>query len=113
MATVTAETLATEVVTSEPDGLYEVVDGAVVEKVMGVYEAHIAGRLYSRLGHFVEEHNLGTAEVELLFLVDPETGLKRRPDVRCSLEWRGKSHAASEIALIRISSRFRATRTLK
>ena len=47
----------------EPEGLYEVVNGKVVEKpAMGVYETHIASALMCLLGHFIRSNRLGNLE---------------------------------------------------
>src|SRR3954471_21033560 len=66
---------------AEPDGLYEVVDGRVVEKVMGAYEVDIANLLDDLLTEFARPPGLGRSHVEMLFLIDAASGLKRRPDV--------------------------------
>jgi Uma2 family endonuclease len=66
----------------EPEGLYEVVDGRVVEKPpMGALEAWVASRLASWLIRFQPIDQLGQVVVEMLFLIDPARDLKRRPDV--------------------------------
>jgi Uma2 family endonuclease len=65
----------------EPDGLYEVVDGRVVEKVMGAYESQTARLLVAQLLAFLQQNPLGVVEFELLFLIDRSRDLKRRPDV--------------------------------
>ncbi|HEY2159397.1 MAG TPA: Uma2 family endonuclease [Isosphaeraceae bacterium] len=65
----------------EPDGLYEVVDGRVVEKVMGAYESQAARLLVAQLLAFLQQNPLGVVEFELLFLIDRSRDLKRRPDV--------------------------------
>src|SRR4051812_40765595 len=41
------------------DRLYELVDGTLVEKAMGLSESMIAGQILRRLGNFAEEHDLG------------------------------------------------------
>jgi Uma2 family endonuclease len=64
-----------------PDSLYEVVDGRVVEKAMGAYESQTARLIVSHLLEFLQQNPLGVIEFELLFLIDQEHGLKRRPDV--------------------------------
>ncbi len=67
---------------AEPDGLYEVVDGQVVEKPeMGAFEMEIAGSLFLALENHARSHRLGKAQIEMLFLIDPTHALKRRPDV--------------------------------
>ena len=65
----------------EPDGLYEVVDGRVVEKAMGAYEAQFARLVVTQLLAFLQQNPLGVVEFELLFLIDRGRDLKRRPDV--------------------------------
>src|SRR5437016_5874804 len=41
------------------DRLFELIDGTLVEKGMGLYESVIATIIARLLGDFVEEHNLG------------------------------------------------------
>jgi Uma2 family endonuclease len=48
---------------------------------MSVYTTWLASRLQSRLGPYVEEHELGTCVMEMLFILDVERNLRRRPDV--------------------------------
>jgi Uma2 family endonuclease len=62
------------------DRLYELVDGTLVEKPMGLGEANIAGELLTDINNFVRKHKLGLtfgadATVRLL------KGLVRVPDV--------------------------------
>ncbi len=73
--------VATEPELADEDKLYEVVDGQIVSKKMGALELQVAARLFARLSAHVEGRGLGTAEVEMIFLLDPSTGLQRRPDV--------------------------------
>jgi Uma2 family endonuclease len=62
------------------NGLYELVDGVLVEKVMGVPESHVAAQLIGHFTRFVAEHDLG-------FVTGPDgtlrlmPGLVRIPDV--------------------------------
>jgi Uma2 family endonuclease len=63
------------------DLLYEVVDGKIVEKRIGARESEIATILGAFLYQFARAHRLGRAIVELMFRLDPEKDLKRRPDV--------------------------------
>jgi Uma2 family endonuclease len=62
------------------DRLYELVDGVLVEKVMGAKESHLAARIIRYLDSFTEEHGLG-------FVLAPDgalqimPGLVRIPDV--------------------------------
>jgi Uma2 family endonuclease len=66
----------------EPEGLYEVVNGRVVEKpLMGAYQVRVASILSRILGPFVWVNELGSLDSEMLFLLDPGAGLKRRPDL--------------------------------
>ncbi len=44
-------------------------------------KARYARLLLYELVTFVRQHGLGVAEIELLFLIDRERGLKRRPDI--------------------------------
>lgn len=75
---------------SPPDGvsmplsesLYEVVDGRVVEKPdIGAYQTSVAINLLHFLLNNVRANKLGRASSEMLYLLDRDTGLKRRPDV--------------------------------
>src|SRR5438128_11779507 len=43
------------------DRLYELVDGTLVEKTMGLSESMIAGHILRKIGNFAEEHDLGIA----------------------------------------------------
>ncbi len=62
--------------------LYEVVNGQRVEMPpMSAYAIWIASRLLGRLDHFAEDRKLGSVVAEMLFILDPQRGLKRRPDL--------------------------------
>jgi Uma2 family endonuclease len=67
------------------DRLCELVDGILVEKVMGAYESYLAMFLGRLLGDFVAEHDLGVilGEAGMLRLAP---GLVRIPDV-AFLSW--------------------------
>ncbi len=66
----------------EPDGHYEVVAGRVQEKPpMGAFEGDVASLLTVILGGFVKAQRLGRVVSEMLFRLDPATGLSRRPDL--------------------------------
>ena len=68
--------------TSIPDDmLYEVVDGKIVEKIVGVYEVEIATFLIEFLGPCVRAHRLGRVLGEMIFRIDQAKDLQRRPDV--------------------------------
>ncbi len=60
--------------------LYELVEGVLVEKVMGAYESYLAMVLARLLGNFIEQHALGIllGEAGMLRL---STGLLRIPDL--------------------------------
>ena len=63
------------------DMLYEVVDGQVVEKKMGARETEIASILVQILGPYLRTNRLGKVVGEMLFRIDLEKDLRRRPDV--------------------------------
>jgi len=63
------------------DGLYEIIDGKVVEKSMGVYEVHLTNLIAFFLGRFAFDHQLGYVESEMLFNFGVEGQPQRRPDV--------------------------------
>ena len=66
---------------SEPEGLYEVIDGRVVEKPMGVYEVWLAAWVCKRLDRFLDLTPLGRAVPEMIFDLRPTIDRERRPDV--------------------------------
>jgi Uma2 family endonuclease len=66
---------------SEPGGLYEVIDGRVVEKPMGVYEVWLAGEVYDLVNRHVKEHLLGRVVQEMIFDLRPIIDRERRPGV--------------------------------
>lgn len=67
---------------ADEEPLYEIVDGQQVDlPPMSAYATWIASRLNHRLGPFVEAHGLGTVVAEMLFVLDAEQNLRRRPDV--------------------------------
>jgi Uma2 family endonuclease len=75
------DTMAPETAT-EPEGLYEVVEGQVVEKpLMGAYGVQIASMLQTFMDTFARSNGLGQAVAEMLFRIDPDRRLARRPDV--------------------------------
>ena len=62
--------------------LYEVVNGQRVELApMSAYATWLATRLQNRLGPYAEDKGLGTPVTEMLFVLDAERDLRRRPDV--------------------------------
>ncbi len=63
------------------DSLYEVVDGQVVEVIVGAIQVLIASRLQTCLDSFASQNRLGRAVTEMLFELVPWSGRKRRPDV--------------------------------
>ncbi|MBM3227198.1 MAG: Uma2 family endonuclease [Candidatus Tectomicrobia bacterium] len=66
----------------QDETLYEIVDGQRVEvPPMSAYATWLASRLHGLLWPYTEEHALGTAITEMLFILDPQRDLRRRPDV--------------------------------
>lgn len=63
------------------EGLYEIIDGKVVEKSMGVYEVHVVNLIDFLLGRFAFDHQLGYVESEMLFNFGLSGQSQRRPDV--------------------------------
>lgn len=62
--------------------LYEIVDGQRVDlPPMSAYATWLASRLHGRLSLYTEEHALGTSVAEMLFILDVQRDLRRRPDV--------------------------------
>jgi len=67
---------------SDPDALYEIVDGRIIEvPSKGVYAAVIAMRLKERIAAIAEPQRLGVTFIETMFILDIDTNLRRRPDV--------------------------------
>ena len=67
---------------AQDEPLYEIVDGQRVDlQSMRAYATWIASRLHGRLWPHAEDHLLGTPVTEMLFVLDPERDLRRRPDV--------------------------------
>jgi Uma2 family endonuclease len=85
-APIVAENGTSELASSFPmslpdDMLYEVVDGKIVEKIVGVHEAEIATLLIEFLAPFARAHRLGRVFGETIFRIDQSKNLQRRPDV--------------------------------
>ncbi len=67
---------------SDPDALYEIVDGRIIEvPSMSVYAAVIADRLKDAIKATVRPARLSMTFIETLFILDIDTNLRRRPDV--------------------------------
>ncbi|MFI5458264.1 MAG: Uma2 family endonuclease [Isosphaerales bacterium] len=81
MATATPERLDVPIDPGEPDGLYEVIDGRIVEKVMGAYEYWLAAVMHGRLDRYADENLIGRAVIEMIFDLRPHVNRERRPDV--------------------------------
>lgn len=81
MATATPEQLAVLTDQTELDGLYEVVDGRIVEKAMGAYEYWLAAVMHGRLDRYADENPIGRAVIEMIFDLRPHVDRERRPDV--------------------------------
>jgi Uma2 family endonuclease len=67
--------------TVSDDVLYEVVDGEIREKIVGVREIQIASLLHGFLFLFLHQNKLGQAVIEMIFRIDTAKDLQRRPDV--------------------------------
>jgi Uma2 family endonuclease len=78
MATVTPDRPE---ILSEPDGLYEVIDGRIVEKPLGAYEVWLAGEFYDVLKQHLKATSLGRVVQEMIFDFRPTIDRERRPDV--------------------------------
>jgi Uma2 family endonuclease len=65
----------------EPEGLYEVIDGRVVEKPLSVYEIALAGEIFSLLNRHDEGDAFGRVVAEMIFDFRPDIDRERRPDV--------------------------------
>ena len=63
------------------DVLYEVVDGEIREKIVGVREIEIASLLHGFLFAFLRQSKLGRVLTEMIFRIDMAKDLQRRPDV--------------------------------
>ena len=64
------------------DVLYEVVNHEVRElPPMSARETHFASLLFGILFQYARSRGLGQAESEMLFMLDSEKGLQRRPDL--------------------------------
>lgn len=67
---------------AQDEPLYEMVNGQRVDlQPMSAYTTWLASRLQGRLWPHVEENLLGTSVIEMLFILDAEHDLRRRPDV--------------------------------
>jgi Uma2 family endonuclease len=66
----------------DSDSLYEVVGGQVVEtEPRGARQVRIATFIAHLIEAYARPPGLGCAVVEMLFVIDPSSGLRRRPDV--------------------------------
>jgi Uma2 family endonuclease len=63
------------------DMLFEVVDGQIKEKIVGVHECEIATLLIGFLAPFLRSKRLGKVCGETIFRIDQPRDLQRRPDV--------------------------------
>lgn len=72
----------TQELATPEEPLYEVVGGQRVElPPMGAFPTQLASDIQFFLGRFVREHDLGRVNVEMLYRIDAENRLERRPDV--------------------------------
>jgi Uma2 family endonuclease len=77
----TAEMPRTTESSVDADALFEVIDGEIVEKQMGILETRIATRLVTLLETHCAANGLGMAFCETMFRTKRFTNQKRRPDV--------------------------------
>ena len=65
----------------DTDNLYEVINGHITEQEpMGAFAVALASELAFFLRIFARQHNLGLVVTEMLFTLDAERDLQRRPD---------------------------------
>lgn len=81
MATVGIEPIDPLAGMREPEGLYEVVDGRILEKSMGAYECWFASVVFGTLDSFVRANPSGRVLQEMIFHLRPHVDRERRPDV--------------------------------
>jgi Uma2 family endonuclease len=81
MATVAPDPLQAITTQSEPNGLYEVIDGHIVEKARGAYEYWLAGVIFGVLDRYTEANPVGRALIEMIFDLRPQINRERRPDL--------------------------------
>jgi Uma2 family endonuclease len=81
MATALPEQLDVSTDDREPDGLYEVIDGRVVEKTMGVYECWLASVIFELMHPYIKANPLGRIVQEMIFDFRPHVDRERRPDI--------------------------------
>ena len=62
------------------DGLFEVVDGKLVEKDVGTQQVEIAFDMAYAIAMFAKPRRLGRALTEMVFRIDRAKNLQRRPD---------------------------------
>ena len=66
----------------QDEPLYEIANGQrVALPPMRTYATWLASRLHGRLWPYAEDKGLGTSVTEMLFVLDAEHNLRRRPDV--------------------------------
>ena len=71
-----------DVLAVQDEPLYEIINGQRVDlPPMSAYATWIASRLHLRLGLYAEDKGLGVSVAEMLFVLDAEHNLRRRPDV--------------------------------
>ena len=81
MATATPERLDVSIDLGEPDGLYEVIDGRFVEKMMGAYECWLASVMFGVMDPYIKANPIGRVVQEMIFDLRPHVDRERRPDV--------------------------------
>jgi hypothetical protein len=67
MAAATPEQIDIPIDQYEPDGLYEVIDGRIVEKSTGAYECWLASMFFGALDPYNSANPLGRVVQEMIF----------------------------------------------
>jgi hypothetical protein len=65
----------------ETDGLYEVIDGRIVEKTTGAYECWLASVIFGALEPYNTANPIGRVVQEMIFDLRPHVDRERRSDV--------------------------------
>ena len=81
MAAATPEQLDVPIDQHEHDGLFEVIDGRIVEKTTGAYECWLASVIFGALDPYNSANPVGRVVQEMIFDLRPHVDRERRPDV--------------------------------
>jgi Uma2 family endonuclease len=111
LATIPNQVSPEDLLKLENDGLFELVDGKLVDKEMSFLASRTAGLIIQRLGEYVEKAGGGEVLPELTFQCFPhDASLIRRPDIAyiqldraANIPDEGHVHIAPDIAIEVIS----------